>query len=291
MTIKPLIKPVANSIGALLVLASLIYIWRKADRLLGTIVYSDVTPIVVITVLLSALAYGAILLLLAIAWSKTARADQSISFIDMIIIYGRAVLAKYLPGSIFQYASRQFFGASKGLAQKDMMAASMLEIALHIIVASAVAAIFAILSGYAVLNGLAVLIICMLLLVLGHYRGFTAYNDAVMLQLFFFLAFAGIAFCNGLILLGSFEQSAILTAIFMTAWLAGFVVPLAPGGIGVREAVILALGGIFMPADILLFFAALTRIITLLGDVLFGLAGYCAALADARIKRQASLRQ
>jgi glycosyltransferase 2 family protein len=53
------------------------------------------------------------------------------------------------------------------------------------------------------------------------------------------------------------------------AWALGFVVPGAPAGLGVREAVLVGtLGGVF-PENSVLISAVLFRVITTLGDSLF----------------------
>ena len=57
-----------------------------------------------------------------------------------------------------------------------------------------------------------------------------------------------------------------LSSIFATAWIAGFVTPGAPGGLGVREAVLLsALIPVYGPAAAV-GMAIVLRIVTTLGD-------------------------
>lgn len=66
---------------------------------------------------------------------------------------------------------------------------------------------------------------------------------------------------------------ALLTAAFAIAWVAGFVTPGAPAGIGVREALLLLmLGGSLGAVDSSLLILAL-RIVTTLGDILCLVAG------------------
>lgn len=65
----------------------------------------------------------------------------------------------------------------------------------------------------------------------------------------------------------------LLTAAYTLSWLAGFLLPGAPGGLGVREsAFVLLLSGIFPPA-ITLLVIGLARIATVCADVLIFLIG------------------
>ena len=61
-------------------------------------------------------------------------------------------------------------------------------------------------------------------------------------------------------------------AIFLLAWLAGFVIPVAPGGLGVREAALLALAAGSVDAPALLAAVLALRIGSILGDLGYGLA-------------------
>lgn len=64
-----------------------------------------------------------------------------------------------------------------------------------------------------------------------------------------------------------------LTAMFALAWIAGLVTPGAPGGLGVREAVIVAMTGPVYGADAALFLSVGTRIVSTLGDLVALLIG------------------
>ncbi len=291
MLSHPVIKVAAKVVGAVLLALSLLYIWQKAGALLASVSADDFTLSMLGILVSGGVVYGALLAFLAIAWAKTANAPPTITLSQIFAIYGRAVLAKYLPGSIFQYASRQLFGAAKGLTQKDMAKASLLEIILHIVCASVIAAVTLIVSGSAIMVAILALAICTLILMLGRHRARFSYGEALALQLLFFGGFAMIVMMAALSIGTNFPEAMVMTAIFMIAWIAGFVVPLAPGGIGVREAVIIALGANIAPGETLLLFAALTRLITLLGDVGFGLSSYWVNFTDARAKRQASFKQ
>ena len=55
---------------------------------------------------------------------------------------------------------------------------------------------------------------------------------------------------------------------FILAWLIGFIVPGAPGGIGIREFVLITIMTSFVAEQYILFAVILHRIITVIGDLL-----------------------
>lgn len=57
------------------------------------------------------------------------------------------------------------------------------------------------------------------------------------------------------------------------AWLIGYLTPGAPGGIGTREATLIALLWFLHQDDAVLIATALFRVVTTLGDVVLFLAG------------------
>lgn len=68
-------------------------------------------------------------------------------------------------------------------------------------------------------------------------------------------------------------HAAVAGAVFLVSWLVGFVVPGAPGGIGIREAtIVLLLGPVVGEADALAF-SFLMRVIAVLGDAVLFLFG------------------
>lgn len=66
----------------------------------------------------------------------------------------------------------------------------------------------------------------------------------------------------------------LIAACFVIAWLLGLVVPGAPAGIGIREAVLLGLLSHTIDSDTALIAVTLSRIVTAGGDTLFWLAAF-----------------
>ena len=76
---------------------------------------------------------------------------------------------------------------------------------------------------------------------------------------------------------------AVLAGAGIIAWLVGYLTPGAPGGIGTREATLIALLSFLNQADTVLIATALFRVVTTLGDVLLFLGSWL------KLPRRASL--
>lgn len=248
--------------------ALMAYDWASLDTSLSAIAWALTFG--------AALVYAAGLLLLAQAWRVLADPLHQLKGTDLVRIYGLGVVAKYLPGAVFQYAARQIQGSKAGLAQAAMAQSSLVEAGLHVPAALLAGAMLWVGAGA---GGLGALVAVGLI-------------GAQMLP--YPVLRAGcyqIAFFSGLALLALMlataglqaENPNRLAAAFMLAWVAGFLVPLAPGGIGVREAALLALaagGAGATEANALLVgqFALLMRVVTTLGDAALAGAAYGLAL-------------
>lgn len=202
---------------------------------------------------------------LAQAWRTLADPDRALAEREVSSIYGRGVLMKYLPGSVFQYLGRQMGGAAAGLEHGRLARSSMTEILLHIVASLTVAA-GCLLVGMApaVAFGVAALL-AMSLLKLRR-----PLLTALGWQVGAFSAFALAAMLIGSAILPTGIGLFHFAALFLFAWLAGFVVPVAPGGLGVREASLLALAG-GHASDASLLAAVLTlRVASIGGDLAYG---------------------
>jgi hypothetical protein len=248
-------------------------------------------------------AIGQLLLMLAWGLLLVTVTRSPVGWQPLLSVYGRSNIAKYLPSNALHFAGRQMLGRRFGWGQAGMATATLLELA--IVVAMALAFVLALGSiaapprlgmlaptpWIAASLGLLVAGICGFLLfapripilsgwlgalhladalraspamlgALGCYAGFFALSGALL-----WLIFAGVA--------GVWNGTEALTVCmaFSAAWLAGYVTPGAPGGVGVREAMLLLLLKDVHGEPVALAAALAMRIATTLGDFLvFGLA-------------------
>jgi glycosyltransferase 2 family protein len=247
-----------------------------------------------------ALANGLAFYLLAYSWSRTLQhlAARPVCLTRSMRLYAVSTLAKYLPGNIFHYAGRQIAVARLGYGQKAAAQATAVEIAGHLFAAGLLLVLlwpFAsdglgwlselqretlglwplALVGLAGLLGFA----GVLLARRGHrlWPGLdrrSLLRIAVLQVIFFALAtLLGVWLAVAVLGVPPAKMPAIAFA-YILAWLVGFLTPGAPGGLGVREACLVAALSAYGDTSAILAFAALTRIALLIGECLFALSGF-----------------
>jgi hypothetical protein len=232
---------------------------------------ADIPTLVLIGI--SALLYAGGMVLLAMAWGVLASAGRPFpGSVATIGAYGLSVLPKYIPGSVFQYVSRQALGARVGWAQRAMARASVVEALLHLLCAALVALTF----FKPQLGAAAAFCAALAFLRLGSARRST--TIAYVLQLVFFALNASMVVLLAREMAIGGEVVPRVAAAYLVAWIAGFLVPVAPGGLGVREAVGVALMEGVIGTHAILWLMAAMRIINLLGDVaMVALSALCRA--------------
>lgn len=217
------------------------------------------------------IAYGTCLFILSGSWYMTLRGNSShcVPAARGAFIYCVANTAKYLPGNVFHFAGRQILGARAGWAHRAIAQATLLEIVaivasivLIISIAAAfgpsgsigsifprtwsAAAYYERPAGFAGLaaTGLAFLVFARLGL-FGRLFGVTAAAAvrAVAMCMAFFCVYAAMVAIFALHLPTYPNGPSVLTIglAYLIAWLAGFIVPGAPGGLGVRESTLVLL--------------------------------------------------
>ncbi|MDR1914436.1 MAG: lysylphosphatidylglycerol synthase domain-containing protein [Clostridiales bacterium] len=231
---------------------------------------------------------------------------KQIPFRSTFYIYAKSNLGKYIPGNIGHYASRQIFGVELGLKQIHLILVSVLEIlysagaALILVIALSWDKIFDIihelnLAGVVVavvLSGLAIVFAFIV-----FFRKNKYFTDVVTLirNIAFWKAFSlglsasllsllttGIVFAfliNFSTPILNVSHLATIVAASVTSWLIGFITPGSPGGIGVREAVLVIMLSPIITKEMILTAAVMQRATFILGDV----AAWLISMALARL--------
>jgi len=218
---------------------------------------------------------------------------------DAYVIVGRSQIGKYLPGNIFHFISRYSLGTHYGIPAEAIILSMSIETALLAITATIITIIglmggdieLSWFSHYAAQNSSKYVILTIILglivlvLISRRIRGWIKPRlvylhpgriAAVM------LIYAIVLMLNGaliFILINTIWDVNVSIPWyryafgFSCAWLIGFIVPGAPGGIGVREAVIVVLFGREIGGAPAIGLAILLRIITSVSDLItFGFA-------------------
>ncbi len=213
--------------------------------------------------------------------------------INTFPVYAKANIMKYLPGNVGHYVGRQFFGRSMGVDQLDLAVASFMEIAYSIGAVLLCALLFSAKESFSFLYDrfsvtyIVVIIVIIGLLLLGflvlHRNVKVRRLMELMRQKAFWKALlTGLILMSGSVLIHamgfvlifsqygplSFEKIRLLLTANMVSLLVGFITPGVPGGIGVRETVLLSTLSSEFPENAILFSAIIHRLTMILGDLL-----------------------
>jgi uncharacterized membrane protein YbhN (UPF0104 family) len=193
-----------------------------------------------------------------------------------VALFFKSQLGKYLPGSVWQYAGRIGLVRARGVPTQAALISLVVEVAVSALAAGAVS-VLVLPARWAIVVSLplaAVVLIAGRRLATARLplpprldsalvsRALHALPAAGALYLLVWVAYGAAFWLTGRALFAvSISELPRYTGVFALSWLAGLVAVFAPGGIGVREAVIVGLlgGRLGEPEAIVL--AATSRII------------------------------
>ncbi len=223
----------------------------------------------------------------------------------VIFVYLKTVIFKYAPGNVFHFLGRHSLKETHGLSHKSIAFANGVEILLQLFAVSFIIMIGTLffdislnVGAYITLSKIKILLAFSLLLLLASIVLFKKKYRETLLSLEAFFALSRVFIYHLFFLLGS---ASLLVAVYYflldvpftfsifvqtilassVAWLLGFIVPGAPGGIGIREAVlVLLLPSIMMVSkELVLAGALIYRVVTILGE---GLTYFWAKLFEIK---------
>lgn len=290
---KRLVGKAVTYAGYILTVLSLFYVGLEVSRHALGLENLLLQPRTVGILVLSTTCYSALLLVMAAAWGfeLSATTGQRQSAGPVFRVYARAQIMKYLPGNVAQLGYRQLLGAREGWPQGAIAASTAIEISLHAAAAAAITLIAVSFLNiaelpwklpeaavYLVLGAAAVGPI--LLVSLGHHIPFIrmprrgtrrrlAFLGWSYLLLVLFVAGMAVAYWC---ILCALERNwhivslAHVAASFAVAWVVGYFAPGAPGGLGVREAILIASIGEPFSSSATISAVILLRLATIFAD-------------------------
>ena len=295
--IKNTVKKVGN-IAAIIAMGFVIArLLRYRQQIIGVwnikvALYTAVSIVVCgVLVLLAAITF----LLLTKALTKINPSESMVVF-----IYVRSNLYKYLPGNVMHYVGRNQIAVESEATHSEIATCTIIEMGINCVAGLLVGMLFSFSyvqkwmsdKGFGKETTIfAASIIIITLIILIFFSRYSRTNRNRIKQLLnkrtisiLFLAMLcyifnqtmqGILFLTLLHSMGTVIPSRYtlsIVGVYAFAWLVGFITPGAPGGLGVREAMLTVfLAGIIEPG-IITAAAILNRIITTCGDVLaFGM--------------------
>ena len=318
---KRLYRPLGFS-AALIVTA--FFVWYVLRSLRGHDLSAYATPRAALGIALAAVLWSCGAPLLAIAWHSLLEGfGVRRSRRELFGILGITQFAKYVPGNVAQYIGRVGMSLARGLPPRPLAVTLILETLLVIAAAVVMGVGTGALSdvGLRMVSHHGTQLALISILVVLAMAGLLMFRrvapallrrlapryapalDGVFLPEQARLAGAFLLYCCmyltmgiGLILLAHFllpHESLdwwLLVSVFALAWVVGFVTPGAPGGLGVREGLmVLMLTPVFTAASSSVLVIAL-RIATTLGDVLVLAAGLLIIPGGPRASRRPTSR-
>jgi uncharacterized membrane protein YbhN (UPF0104 family) len=199
-------------------------------------------------------------------------------------LFFQTQLGKYIPGSVWQYAGRAAVARTYGIPVRPVALSLPIEAGASAVAAGATGALLLGWWGVAVVVGVAAV-----LPALGSSRRLRApavraaiRATALYVPTWVVLGGTFWLFARGLVGVPA-RDLPLYAGAFAVAWLAGLVTIYAPGGIGVREAVLVALLSSRIGAGDALVVAAASRLALILTDVVFAGAGALIARDRSRL--------
>ncbi len=301
-------KKIVRTLGNLLMIVALLFIvrrlWVYRESLTET-----VNGMVIAVIVISILLYGGVILVQAFAYRILAGAvcGTDLPVKVTVGLYTKSNLYKYLPGNVFHFVGRNQIAEECSVSHADIAFATVLEIAIQCACAVLTGLIlsFGFVTDYLRDKTMLVLVVitagCLAAAALAflvkkkfHSRwekvkglltgkGRKAVLEVILLH---FL----IQLCNGILFLVLFQSMggavparlcASVVGIYCFAWLVGFVTPGAPGGLGIREAMLSLFLGSLADPGLIAAAVLLNRIVTVFGD----LTGFGYSMLIGRISR------
>lgn len=305
---------IARIIGFLLLGVSAVYFVMAAWKYAGELPPIAWTGATAATLGLVTLVYLLQFATAGFAWHLWLAAIREPSRpVTAVTLFTLSQFAKYVPGSIAQHIARVALGKRHGLGMQGMVISLGLETAWALVAGIAIGAVSlafskpALLDGAAMPSPLRIAIVAVIALLvpsaaiwlMGEKRpaffdrwfgaNRIAHPRLGTLALCFLLYCVNFAICGWILNLlarqvfgAPEDQMLIAIRVFAIAWVIGFVTLVSPGGIGVREAVLLAGLTPAYGAGTALGVAVLYRLVTSLGDGLGFLIGF---IAEKRLDR------
>lgn len=245
---------------------------------------------------LLAVLYAAGGTLLSLAWREVLRAQDVMTTTAWAIrVYGLSQLGKYVPGNVFQFAGRQALGLVAGHPGWKLASSSLHELLLLAAGGVSVSILGAplFLPSLTPPAALALFLALTALMTLAAWRLRGRSFARALIGYTLFLLLSGGLFVTTVSLIAPNLQLSGLSLLplcggFVLAWLAGFMTPGSPAGLGVRETVSLLLFQTVLPERELLLSMALARAVTTIGDVLFFLGAWALANPSHRPEGEVS---
>jgi hypothetical protein len=270
-------------------------------------------PVIVAALLSVAMLEGTGILIAALNYRAMVRHVSGIRVHPALalVVYTMSNVYKYIPGGVMYVIGRNKIAVdTDGLSHTKVAVATVLEGATIAIAAVTIAIVFSFehsmyyirqMENLAVIGIIALIVVWVLIPIIYRFRHKIAAQwrdikdnttelrpSLLLLRLcvaFLLMVLWAFTFLATIMLLGqemTFSLGITVMGLFMLSWVAGFLTPGAPSGLGVREVVMLMFMAGTLNEGILISAMVMHRMLTLIGD----LFAYGVALVYASAKKR-----
>jgi len=292
-------KQIINYISYILVILSFIFIFYKLRKLNLSLLIEQLTFYWIIVIFILSLFHSLAFFIYAVTWGFVVRIFSAVKLKmrEMIIVYLKSNIAKYLPGNIFHFAGRHYFLRKQGLSDESLLLSNAFEIfytiliSLIIILSAVYVKVIKIpefilqkINIYYFLTLIIIISAAVIIFVVYKYLKKESINIKkylnrknlfifIIVTLMYFLIFIiiGTALYGIMVVLLKHEFNLIdfyyVVCTYSLAWMLGYIVPGAPGGLGIREYVITKMLENKFSESSAVLAAIILRVVTVSGDI------------------------
>jgi len=274
-------------IGAIFVFVA-VYLYKKHSQIANIIKF---IPPLNIFMAVSALIVAKIVLSY-VSLLSTRYFSSNITFREMLKIYNITQMAKYIPGSIWHFVGKAGFYAEKELSSADIKKSIFVEMAWVIFSASALGIIFLFTAEkcdfqiiylnmlkYSYLYALGIIIAATLLFIFRrHFKDMIKIVSKsplinFKLTISLLIVWVLLGWCFFITLQPYMKTSNLsvflyIVGLYALSYSAGFLVPFAPAGIGIRETILVIGTSSFLSHDKAIVLASLNRVIYIVVEII-----------------------
>jgi glycosyltransferase 2 family protein len=304
MTHDNVMRRAAYAIGALAFLVSIVFLAAFVFKNWASV--PSVSAIEPVFITLSAMAYAISHITTGLSWPLSVRALGMPLAIKLGMVIGLvAQVGKYLPGNFAHFVGRASLAADSGVTIKTSGASTALELLAAILAAALVVACSLLIDtnmqrhvtspstfipNLGLASSVAIVVLFAGVAIFMHRNAISA--SAILFPTACLSTSFLLSGCSFTFLLEAFAVNDLsyfsITAMFTAAWLAGFLIPGSPAGLGVREAAIVAFLTPHAGPGTAIGAAMMHRIITAIVDLTAALTGY---LIWMRLKKKKSANE
>lgn len=240
-------------------------------------------------------------LLGSLAWAKLVRATgETFTIKDAVLVFSLSQFAKYIPGNVAQHIGKLTLTKTYKLKLPNIITSMVMEIVLLVVTGSVLSAVFfpfisdqyfSKIIGIPPLWSFFVILICVIVAPFILFR-FINNNrprflkkrigeDKILIPhikvvveciLYYALGFILMGLLTGIIAKSFFNVDGnyyiLLTGIYIISWIAGYLMPGAPAGMGIREVILVTVLSIVFTSAEAVGLTIFMRFISIIGDLL-----------------------